>query len=287
MARVRGDEATGEMRKRAGGGKFLSLKDGDSYQVAFAGRLQHGAKGDKGEPMGAEVVWLSSRNGKRFSEEYDPANADHDEDEVKVTFFWSVVVRDDKGNCEARIFNQGARFYDEFVRLVVKKKNGVGYWFTIAREGSGQLDTEYHLDREDKFTEEELSMLKSFELHDLNKEAFQERDEEDEKPQQKGRNPRRGKRSADEAPRTSSGNNSHSSTAGNGTISDDQKNALKQALVNLKEVDGINESFQASFSIKRLKDLSSDKFDDAMTFLADIGRGEGDASSTVDDPFLD
>ena len=107
MARVRGATATKELRKSAGGGKFLTLKDGDEVEGCFAGVLKHGLEGDLAEPLGVEVVWINGQNG-RYSVEYDP-NV-HDDDDMRVSFMWNILVRggaEDGSEDEMKIFQQG------------------------------------------------------------------------------------------------------------------------------------------------------------------------------------
>lgn len=290
MARVRGATATKEMRKSAGGGKFLTLKDGDEYECCFAGVLKHGLEGDEAEPLGVEVVWIDGANG-RYSVEYDPKV--HDEDDMRVSFLWNVLVRgeaDDGSEDEMKIFQQGPQFFDLFIRH--KDKKGYGYWFTVGRKGSGQFDTKYSLDREDKIPDDEIADIKQMELHDLDKAASdssRNEAQEEDKEDKKSRRSRR-RRAADAARTTSKSDDSNgkgkAQSNGDG-LSDAQRQELKAACMALPDPTKAQESLKSRLGVSKLGDIVSSQFDDAMSFIANIAAGEGDNEAPIDDPFFD
>jgi hypothetical protein len=275
------------MRKNAGGGKFVSLKDGDEIEGAFAGVLAHGLEGDEAEPMGVEVVWIEGQNG-RYSVEYDPAV--HDADDMRVSFMWNVLVRgeaEDGSQDEMKILQQGSQLFDLFIKH--KSKKGYSFWFTVGRTGSGQFDTKYSLDREDRLNEDDLEAIKKMELHDLDKEASasnrDQGDDSDEDDKPKGRSRRR---RAAEAPRTKS-NGASTSSGGNGStgLSSDQRSQIKAVLQGLKDPNQAQDSLKKRFGISKMSELPVDEFDAAKHFLENIGRGESDSAADVDDPFFD
>jgi hypothetical protein len=292
MARVRGATATKEMRKSAGGGKFLTLKDGDEYECCFAGVLKHGLEGDDAEPLGVEVVWIDGANG-RYSIEYDPKV--HNEDDMRVSFMWNVLVRggaDDGSEDEMKIFQQGPQFFDLFIKH--KDKKGYGYWFTIGRTGAGQFDTKYSLDREDKIPDEEIDDIKEMELHDLDKAASdssRNEEREEEKQEKKSRRSSRRRRAADAARTTSSGDsgsNGEGNSRSNGDgLSKQQRDELKAACMALPDPGKAQEALKGRLGVAKLGDIISSQFDDAMAFIANIAAGEGDGGANVDDPFFD
>jgi hypothetical protein len=291
MARVRGATATKELRKSAGGGKFLTLKDGDEYEICFAGVLKHGLEGDLAEPLGVEVVWIDGRNG-RYSVEYDPNT--HNEDDMRVSFMWNVLVRggaEDGSEDEMKIFQQGPQVFDQFIKH--KDKKGYGYWFTIAREGSGQLDTKYDLTREDRIPDQEIEDIKQLELHDLDKEASDSARDEGREEQKEEKKPRRSRRrrAADAARTTSnddSGSNGEGKSRSNGDgLSKQQRDELKAACMALPDPGKAQEALKSRLGVAKLGDIVGSQFDDAMGFVANIAAGEGDGEAEVDDPFFD
>lgn len=300
MAKVRGATATSQMRKNAGGGKFLSLSDGDEVEVAFAGVLKHGVEGDAAEPMGVEVVWLEGKSG-RYSVEYDPKK--HREDDMKVSFMWNVLVRgsaEDGSEDEMKIFQQGGQFFDQFIKH--KDKKGYHHWFSISRTGSGQFDTKYSLDREDPIEPEDIEDIKKMDLHDLDKESSgreQQQEETTKKPKREGR-----RRRAADAPRTASGESKSESKSDNGKsdngssktngdngngdtlVSNEQRDALKTLLSGLPDPLRGQALFTERFKVSKLRELTADQFDDAKLFIETVARG-GAPEEKVDDPFLD
>jgi hypothetical protein len=287
MARVRGASATKEMRKSAGGGKFISLKDGDEVEGCFAGVLKHGLEGELAEPLGMEVVWIDGANG-RYSIEYDPKV--HSEDDMRVTFVWNFLVRgeaEDGSQDEMKIFQQGPQFFDQFIKH--KDKKGYGYWFTISRTGSGQFDTKYSLDREDKIDDADIEDIKQLELLDLDKEATSTREDDrgdNNKEDKKSRRSSRRRRAADAA-RTTSDEDGSSRASSNGSLSDEQRQKLKAACMALPDPTKAQDALKKRLGIAKLGDIVSDQFDDAITFIANIAAGEGDEAADVDDPFFD
>lgn len=292
MARVRGASAAKEMRKRAGGGKFLTLSDGDEVEVAFVGVLKHGLDEDDdplAEPFGIEVVWVNGRNG-RYSIEYDPKQ--HDEDDMRVSFSWNVLVRgeaEDGSEDELKIFQQGPLFFDQFIRH--KDRKGYGYWFTISRDGSGQFDTRYSLDKEDKIDSAEIEDMKQLDLHDLEKEITasrgenQQEQDDDDKP---GRKRSRRRRARDAARSKSSKSESESNGSSNGTgLTKDQRNELKAACVALPDPTQAQEALRSRFGIEKISEISANQFEEAKAFLENIARGEGHAGDEEEeDPFF-
>ena len=281
MARVRGATATRELRKQAGSGKFLTVSDGDAYEVAFAGVLKHGLEGDLAEPMGIEVVWKERRDGTRYSEEYDPKK--HSEGDITVRFMWNVLVRgkaEDGSEDEMKIFEQGPQFFDQFIKH--KDKKGYAYWFTISREGKGQFDTKYSLDREDAIPEGEVEDIKNMKLNDLDTANEENNNGNEDAPRDdnksNGRSSGSNRRRAADAPRTSA--------SGNGGLSDDQKSKIKEAMLQLPDPAKAKGAFMTRFGIEKLGELPPDKVDDAIGFINSIREGEGDTSGGVDDPFF-
>jgi hypothetical protein len=296
MARVRGASATKEMRKNAGGGKFISLKDGDEVEGCFAGVLKHGLEGELAEPLGMEVVWKDGPNG-RYSVEYDPKV--HDEDDMRVTFVWNFLVRgdaEDGSQDEMKIFQQGPQFFDQFIKH--KDKKGYGYWFTIGRTGSGQFDTKYALDREDKIDDAEVEDIKKLELLDLDKEASDTRgdargdtDKDEDKDEKRPRRTRR-RRAADGARTTNSGDDGGNSKGDSDRSNGDgldakQRGELKAACMALPDPTKAQEALKGRLGVAKLSDIIGSQFDDAMSFIANIAAGEGDGAADVDDPFFD
>jgi len=287
MARVRGATATKEMRKNAGGGKFLTVKDGDEYEVCFAGVLKHGLEGDLAEPLGMEVVWIDGANG-RYSVEYDPKA--HDEDDMRVSFMWNVLVRgeaDDGSGDEMKIFQQGPQFFDLFIRH--KDKKGYGYWFTIGRKGSGQFDTKYSLDREDKIPDGEIEDIKQMELHDLDKEASNTRSDAQSEEEEEKKPRRSRRRRASDAARTagSDGSNGKGNPGNADSLSSQQREDMKAACLALPDPGAAQQALKSRFGVAKLGDIISSQFDEAMGFIANIAAGEGSGSAEVDDPFFD
>lgn len=293
MARVRGAKATKEMRKNAGGGKFVTLKDGDEVEGCFAGVLKHGLEGEGAEPLGVEVIWIEGKT-SRYSVEYDPKI--HNEDDMRVSFMWNVLVRgeaEDGSEDEMKIFQQGPQFFDQFIKH--KDKKGYGFWFTLSREGSGQFDTKYSLDREDKISDDDIEDVKGMQLHDLDKEASNTRDDDD-KEEEEDKKPRRDRsrrRRASDAARTTSddkGDDSKSKDNGrsNGDLlSTQQRDKLKEACVALPDPKKAQESLKSRLGVSKLGDIIASQFDDAMAFVANIAAGEGNSAADVDDPFFD
>jgi hypothetical protein len=285
MAKVRGATATRELRKNAGGGKFLTLKDGDEYEVCFAGVLKHGLEGDLAEPLGVEVVWIDGSNG-RYSVEYDP-NV-HDDADMRVSFMWNVLVRgdaEDGSQDEMKILQQGPQFFDAFIKH--KNKKGYGYWFTVGRTGSGQFDTRYSLDREDKIPEDEIDDIKQMSLHDLDKESSNTRNEggdsaNDDKEEKRSRRSRR--RRAADAARTTDSQKSNGSNGGG--LSESQVRELKAACMALPDPPKAQEALKGRLNIAKISEIAADQFDDAMKFVANIAAGEGNDSEDIDDPFF-
>jgi len=291
MARVRGATATKAMRKTVGGGKFISLKDGDEVEGCFAGVLKHGLEGELAEPLGIEVVWIEGKNG-RYSVEYDPNQ--HDEDDMRVSFMWNFLVRgeaEDGSQDEMKILQQGPQFFDLFIKH--KDKKGYGYWFTIGRTGSGQFDTKYSLDREDKIPEEEIEDIKEQELLDLDKEASNTRNESEEKAEEEEkprRNRSRRRRAADAArttERTKSDSNGKSKAAISNGLSQKQRDDLKAACLSLPDSGKAQESLKTRLGIAKLGDIAADQFDEAMAFLRGFATNEEADAAEVDDPFFD
>jgi hypothetical protein len=272
MARVRGASATKEMRKNAGGGKFISLKDGDEVEGCFAGVLKHGLEGELAEPLGMEVVWKDGPNG-RYSVEYDPKV--HDEDDMRVTFVWNFLVRgdaEDGSQDEMKIFQQGPQFFDQFIKH--KDKKGYGYWFTIGRTGSGQFDTKYALDREDKIDDAEVEDIKK-------------QDKDEKRPRRTRR-----RRAADGARTTNSGDDGGNSKGDSDRSNGDgldakQRGELKAACMALPDPTKAQEALKGRLGVAKLSDIIGSQFDDAMSFIANIAAGEGDGAADVDDPFFD
>ncbi len=273
MARVRGAAASTELSKKAGGGKFLTLEDGDEFEVAFLGVIKHGLEGDDAEPLGIEVVWLDGPNG-RYSVEYDPN--EHTEDDMRVQFAWNVLVRaEDKedgspGEDEVKIFQQGPRFFKDWIRQ--KDKKGYDYWFTLGHEGSGQFDTKYSLDREDKIDDDELADLKKYELHDLEKELFRDREEQkDKKGGKRNKKARSGRARATDASRTAAKSNGANGSS-NGVISDTVAAELRQSIKDLPDAHTVMDKFKSKFEVGKLKELPSDKEVEARAWLSALSQ---------------
>lgn len=248
MARVRGCAGSAEMAKKAAGGIHLKLDDGESVTIAFAGFLK---EGEDAEPLGIEVVWTTTKSGRR-SEEYDPAK--HSADEVSTRFLWNVYVRESE---EMKVWTQGPKFLKKWMSQ--KNKDRMGHWFELERDGL-DLETEYTLAKQDKISEDELADIVGLDLHDLDKAAVSSADDDDDGAKKKRQSRRT---TADAAPRQ----HQPSLPSSNGAISAEVAASLRQAIKDLPDANDVFERFKAKFSITKLKDLPVDQEQSARAWL--------------------
>lgn len=310
MARVRGAAATEELAKKSGGGKYLTLEDGDEEMVAFVGVIKHGLEGDLCEPFGCEVVWIESATG-RHSVEFDPK--EHDESDARSQFAWNVLVRgdaEDGSQDEVKIFQQGPRFFKDWIRQKDKKgRSGYTSWFTLGRTGSGQFDTKYTLDREDEIDDADLEDLKSRELHDLEKEIFRTREDQaaTKKPKQRrsggrtraseaARGPSSNGKSSSDGDSNASGGSNVSGANGNGAktpsataavISDSAATELRQMIKDMPNASDVMDNFKKKFEVDKLKDLKTSREGEARAWLGALKQTTAPAETQQQevDPF--
>lgn len=260
MAKKRGVEAIDEQAEGySGGGIFKKLENhGDRCVVAFAGVIQVGMKGDDAEPVSEEYIWKGGR-----SEDYDPVK--HAGETPKLKIKWNVYDRELK---IMQIWTGSIVFYKDWKKLIGKK--GLNNWFEIERDGkAGSKKTTYMILDDAPLTDDELEMLKALELKDLEKPL--EDEEEDDAP-------RRSKRKA-----KASGANG----ASNGVIDAAQAEKLRDEIKAMADADKTYGLFKEQFGIAKVKELPSEKFDEAATWIANMGKADAPAAEeTVEnDPF--
>lgn len=306
MAIRKGVKASREKRKNIGGNKYLKLNDGDVFLVAFLGVLM---KGEEEEPLAVEVVWKEGRQG-RYSELYDETK--HNESDIKTSFVWQVAAIDisdlhedddiDFDSAEVKILQGGPSIFDLFIKQRDGRK-GLGHWFELSRVGSGQYDTKYGLERDEKLEEEDMDRLKSMELLDLEAEITKdERDGDGDDAPEEPKRARRGRRRrrSEEAPKTVNKREASDlrlvEGADDPTITPEQMGKLKSVLKSFEgeEMTKAQVALASKFGIKKLNQLQSDDFDSAIDFLeemkapkpaAAVGDGLVDEDDE-DDPFM-
>lgn len=273
MAIRKGVDASRKQRVSMGSSsKYLKLTEGDTYLIAFAGVLIHG---EDEEPVVAEIVWYETKEGRR-SELYDPDK--HAEDQIKTNFTWNVAVKDEaSGEISMKLLQSGTQIFDRFIKFRDGRK-GLKYWFEISREGSGQFDTKYALEIDEKVTPEEMEVFEGLDFIDIVKELESSNEpEEAPKPRREGKRNRKEERKA-QAARAVSAPARHSEDEDdedlddldvgdeNDTASLEELARIKTALKGAPKTTG--KKLAKHFGIKSLGQILSKDVKDVLAFIA-------------------
>lgn len=129
-------------KKSGGGGKFVSLKDGETVTVVF-----------RGEPR------------EYFQKFGDPTEYDKPGENRGFKFKINVVTKNDEGKKVSKIFSGGKQTFTTLVALI--EKLGADYVYDISRVGAGKKNTTYLVMPKGPLNVDQLEEINAVALQEL------------------------------------------------------------------------------------------------------------------------
>lgn len=153
MSAASGWDTAYEAAASAGGNRYLSIKAGEEYEVAFLGT-----------PLVDKKVWDEK---KRTYVAYNPEV----HTKFSTKFLCNVVNRTQAGDEPVlQVFEFGVMVMDQ-LKKNFEKRSPEDWSFFISREGEG-MNTEYGVVLGDQLTDDEKKAYADLELHDLEPELI-------------------------------------------------------------------------------------------------------------------
>lgn len=270
------DEGKKQAEEATSGGIFLKLaNDKDRALVVWAG-----------DPFSRNVFWDDEGGGGYLDADSDEGMAFADNHPKKKPAFRaqmnaivvSEVTKDDgsfeivPGKWRVASFENGATWFKNLVKL--KGKYGLGVWaFELERQGAkGDTDTKYTMLPDTKVADIEglKEFIKNAELIDLEN----PNDDDDDAAATSSKGGAKGK--------ASKGGEKKASKKSGGVI---DTATSKELIASLKQLDRAEVGkFLEEFGVKRVKELSNSKLEDAQAWIASKSAPDSEDAGEVD-PF--